>query len=154
MRDIQDKLGVKNMSDLAIKKIEGIYIKNTYNKLAIEVAERNYCDRNEDEEKEREKKIKDKLGCEFITINADEENFDAFDSMNEMQRQTKRLNEEIIIKETTGSFINELSERLLGIEFTKNNSIICKALRHCEKGIAHILIKNVNLLLRLQKAHS
>ena len=46
MRDIQDKLGVKNMSYLAIKKIEGIYNKNTYNKLAIEVAERNYCDRN------------------------------------------------------------------------------------------------------------
>ena len=27
MRDIKDKLGVKNMSDLAIKEIEGIYNK-------------------------------------------------------------------------------------------------------------------------------
>ena len=55
-------------------------------KLAIEVDERNHCDRNEDEEEEREKKIKDKFGCEFIRINRDEEKFDVFDSMNEIQR--------------------------------------------------------------------
>ena len=88
-------------------------------KLTIEVDERNHCCTNEDEEKEREKKIKDKLGCEFIRINPDEENFDVFDSINEIQRQIKRLNEEIIRKETGGSFMNELSESLLGTEFKK-----------------------------------
>ena len=41
--------------------------------LAIEVDEKGHNDR--DYEKQRQKKIEKKLGCKFITINPNEENF-------------------------------------------------------------------------------
>ena len=44
-------------------------------KLAIEVDEKGHKDRNIDHEIKRQEAIKEKLGCEFIRINPDEENF-------------------------------------------------------------------------------
>ena len=44
-------------------------------KLAIEVDELGHNDRNIDHEIQRQKAIEKKLGCVFITINPDEENF-------------------------------------------------------------------------------
>ena len=41
-------------------------------KLAIEIDEKGYTDRNEKKkENEREEKIKEKIGCEFVRINLD-----------------------------------------------------------------------------------
>ena len=41
-------------------------------KLAIEIDEKGYTDRNEKKkENEREEKIKEKIGCEFVKINLD-----------------------------------------------------------------------------------
>ena len=44
-------------------------------KLAIEVDELGHNDRNIDHEIQRQKEIEKKIGCVFITINPDEENF-------------------------------------------------------------------------------
>ena len=47
-------------------------------KLAIEVDEKGHTDRDEKKENEREEKIKKELGCKFIRINPDAENYDIF----------------------------------------------------------------------------
>ena len=44
-------------------------------KLAIEVDEKGHTDRDEKKENEREEKIKKELGCKFIRINPDAENY-------------------------------------------------------------------------------
>ena len=55
-------------------------------KLAIEADELGHNDRNIDREIQREKKIQKELGCEFIRINPDEQNFDTFKAINKIHR--------------------------------------------------------------------
>ena len=67
-------------------------------KVAIEVDEKGHKDRNIDHEIKRQKAIEKELGCEFIRINPDEENFNIFKTINEIHRHikesTKKLTEE------------------------------------------------------------
>ena len=58
-------------------------------KLAIEVDEKGHKNRNIDHEIKRQEVIKEKLGCKFIRINPDEENFNIFKAMNEIHRHIK-----------------------------------------------------------------
>ena len=53
-------------------------------KLAIEVDEKGHKDKNIDHEIKRQEAIKEKLGCEFIKITPDEENFNTFKAINEI----------------------------------------------------------------------
>ena len=58
-------------------------------KLAIEVDEKGHEDRNIGHEIKKQKAIEKELGCEFIRINPDEENFNIFKAINEIQRHIK-----------------------------------------------------------------
>ena len=51
-------------------------------KLAIDVDEKGYKDRNIDHEIQRQKVLQKELGCKFIRIDPDEENFDIFNTIN------------------------------------------------------------------------
>ena len=62
-------------------------------KLAIEVDEKGHKDRNIDQEIKRRKATEKELGCEYIRINPDEENF-IFKAINEIHRQIKKLIDE------------------------------------------------------------
>ena len=64
--------------------------------LAIEVDEKGHADMNTAHEIKRQDAIKEKLGCEFIRINPDEENFNIFKDINEIHRHIK-----ILIKKST-----------------------------------------------------
>ena len=59
-------------------------------KLAIEVDELGHNDRNIDYEIQRQKAIEKELGCVFIKINTDEENFNIFKAINEIYRHIKK----------------------------------------------------------------
>ena len=59
-------------------------------KLAIEVDELGHNDRNIDYEIQRQKAIEKELGCVFIRINPDEENFNIFKAINEIYRYIKK----------------------------------------------------------------
>ena len=72
-------------------------------KLAVEVDEEGHKDRNIDHEIKRQEAIKEKLGCEFIRINPDEKTFN---------RYIKKL--------TKNSLIDELSNKLLRLEFKED----------------------------------
>ena len=100
-------------------------------KLSVEFDELDHKDRNIGHEIKRQEAIKEKLGCEFIRINPDEENFNIFKVINEIHRQIKELTK----KSTKNSVIDELSNKVLRLEFKKDNSIKTKCLKYVVKHI-------------------
>ena len=78
-----------------------------------------HIDRNVDYEIKRQKSIKQELGSKVIRIDADNEYFDTFMATNEIFRHIKQL--------TNKTLANEISTRLLGLEFKSENIIKSKA---------------------------
>ena len=77
-------------------------------------------------EKMKEKK-KIKRWCKFNRINPDAENYDIFVEIGKMQNQ--------VIESTKKSLIDDLSKRLLELEFKSNHSIKSKCLKWVVKNI-------------------
>ena len=104
-------------------------------KLAIEIDEQGHNDRDIDYEVERQKSIEKEIGCELNRINPAKENFNIFVEICKIQnyitKSTKKLTEESMKK----SLIDDLSKRLLGLEFRSNNSIKTKCLKYVVKKI-------------------
>ena len=96
--------------------------------LAIEIDEKGHTDRDEKKKKEneREEKIKKELGCKFIRINPDAENY-IFVDIGKIQNH--------IIESTKKSLIDDLSKRLLKLEFKSNHSIKSKCLKWIVKNV-------------------
>ena len=90
-------------------------------KLAIEVDELGHAHRNLNTEIERQKALEKKLDCVFIRINPDEKNFKIFREISKINRHIK--------KSTKKSLIDDLSKRLLELEFKSNHSIKSKCLK-------------------------
>ena len=90
-------------------------------KLAIEVDELGHADRNLSNETERQKALEKELDCVPIRINPDEKNFNIFKEINKIHRHIRKLTEK--------SLINDLSKRLLELEFKSNHSIKSKRLK-------------------------
>ena len=86
--------------------------------LAIEVDEKVHKDRNIDHETKREKALEKELSCQLIRINADEKDFNTNKAINEIHRHIK----ESIKQSTKKSLIDELSDKLLRLQFKSNNS--------------------------------
>ena len=96
-------------------------------KLAIEVDELGHADRNLSNEIERQKALEKELNYVFIRINPDEKNFNIFKEINKIHRHIK--------KSTKKSLIDDLSKRLLELEFKSNHSIKSKCLKWVVKKI-------------------
>ena len=56
-------------------------------KLAVEIDENGHSDRNIDRKIKRQRVIEQELGCKFIRIDPDEEDFDIFRAINVVFRQ-------------------------------------------------------------------
>ena len=84
-------------------------------KLAIEVDELGHADRNINNEIEWQKTLERELDCVFIRINPDEKNFNIVKEINKICRHIK--------KSTKKSLIDNLSKRLLELEFQQHNRI-------------------------------
>ena len=100
-------------------------------KLAVEIDEKGHKDRNINDEIQRQKALEKKLGCEFIRINPDEEDFSISKAINEINRHIKKSTKEINKK----SLIDEISSRLLKIEFKSGDSIKTKLLKYVAKKV-------------------
>ena len=68
-----------------------------------------HADRNLSNEIERQKVLEKELDCVFIRINPDKENFNIFKEINKIHRHIK--------KSTEKSLVDDLSKRLLELEF-------------------------------------
>ena len=90
-------------------------------KLAIEVDKLGHADRNLSNEIESQKALEKELDCVFIRINPDEKNFKAFKEIKKIQWHIKKSNKKLLI--------DDLSKKLLDLEFKSNHSIKSKCLR-------------------------
>ena len=93
-------------------------------KFAIEVDQQGHNDRDIDYEIERQKAIEKGLGSKFIRINQAKKDFNIFVGIGKIQnyitKSTKKLTEE----STKKSLIEEISNKLLGLEFKKKQKNI------------------------------
>ena len=62
----------------------------TAHKLITEIDQNGHSDRNTDYEIKRGKAIKQELGCEFIRINPDKEDFDILEAIKELFKYIKK----------------------------------------------------------------
>ena len=62
---------------------------------------------------ERQKALEKELGCKFIRINPDKENFNVLKAVNEIFRHIKESNKKSTEKSTKKYFVDELSKKLL-----------------------------------------
>ena len=77
-------------------------------KLAVQVDEYGHCDRDNEYEKERERKLKERRDCEVIKINPDESNFNINRAMNEIHRQIKKSVEKLTKEKTKKSLMDNV----------------------------------------------
>ena len=100
-------------------------------KLAIEVDTLGHGDRNVNDEIERQKMLEKELNCVFIRINPDEKNFNIYIEINKIHRH--------INKSIKNLLIDDLSKKLLQLEFKLDHSIILKCLKWIvKKNIARL----------------
>ena len=97
--------------------------------LAIGIELNGHSDRNIDYEIKRKKAIKQELGCKFIRIDPDKEDFDIFRAINEIFRYIKQSTKKILISKT--------SMILLRLEFKSGNIIKSKAIKFSAKNVSY-----------------
>ena len=93
-------------------------------KLAIEIDELGHNDRNIDYEIQKQRALERKLNCVFIRINPDAIDFKIFKEINKIQRHINQLTKQQTKQKTKESLIDNLSKRLLELEFKHHNQII------------------------------
>ena len=104
--------------------------------ISIEVDELGHADRNLSNEIERQKVLKKVLDCVFIPeLILMEKNFNIFKEINKIHMYIK--------KSTKKSLMDDLSKRLLELEFKSNHSIESKCLKWIAKK------KNTTYLIKL-----
>ena len=77
-------------------------------KFAIETDEYGHNDRSIDYEIKRQKAVEHELGCIFIRFDPEKQDFEIFRAINEIFRHHKQSKK---------TLINQISTRLLGLEF-------------------------------------
>ena len=79
-----------------------------------------------------------KENCVFIRINPVAIDFNTFKEINKIYRHIKKLTKQQSKKQTKESIIDNLSKRLLELEFKHDNQTIKKVLKWIFKNIYHI----------------
>ena len=99
--------------------------------LAVEIDEKRNVDRDLDYEKKRQKEL-EKLGYYLIRINPDKPGFNDYEEFGRISAYIAKS----IKKQTRKSLIDDLSKRLLGLEFKLNRSIKSKCLKQIVKNVS------------------
>ena len=117
-------------------------------KLAVEIGELSYGDRDSVKENKRQTEIAKYLDCKFIRINPDKKYFNAYDRLGEIfkfidefkKRKIKNLEKENeALGKEKNSLKEKISKRLLKIKLEKYNSIKTKCLKWIIKKILQTL---------------
>ena len=98
--------------------------------LVVEIDEKGHRNRNPDYKMKRQKQL-EKLGYYLIRINPDKPGFDDYEEFGRVSAYIA----EWIKKQTKNSLIDNLSKRLLELEFKSNHSIKSKCLKWVVKNI-------------------
>ena len=98
--------------------------------LVVETDEKEHVDRDLDYEKKRQKEL-EKLGYYLIRIDPDKHGFDDYEEFGRVSAYIAKS----IKKQTKKSLIDDLSKRLLELEFKSNHSIKSKCLKWIVKNV-------------------
>ena len=90
-------------------------------KLAIEVDELGHNDRSADHETQRQRALERELNCVFIRINPDAADFNICKEINKIHRHINQLTKQQTKQKTKESLIDNLSKKLLELEFKHHN---------------------------------
>ena len=101
--------------------------------LVVEIDEKGHVDRDPDYEKKSQKKL-EKLGYYPIRINPDKPGFDDYEELGRVSAYIAKS----IKKQTKKSLIDDLSKRLLELEFKSNHSMKSK----CSKWVVKNFLPN------------
>ena len=104
-------------------------------KLAIEVDKKGHKDRKFDHEIHRQKSLEKKLDCRFIRIDPNKKDLNISKAIKEIHRHIRKSTKTLTEKSTKKSLIDELSNKLSGLEFKSNNSTKAKCLKYIVKKI-------------------
>ena len=104
-------------------------------KLAIEIDEFGHDDRNIDYKIERQRALERELDCIFIRINPDAIDFNIFKEINTIHRHIYQLTKQQTKQKPEKSIIDNLSKKLLEIEFKQHNQIKTSCLKWIFKNI-------------------
>ena len=104
-------------------------------KLPIEVDELGHSGRNIDYEIQRQQALERELSCVFIRINPDAVDFNIFKEINKIHRHINQLTKQRTKKQTKESIIDNLSKRLLELQFKHHKQIKTKFLKWIVKNI-------------------
>ena len=102
--------------------------------LVVEIDEKGHNERPPNYEKERQEDL-EKVGYYFIRINPDKPGFDDYEEFGRVSAYIAESIKKQTEKSTKKSLIDDLSKRLLGLEFKSNHSIKSKCLKWIVKTI-------------------
>ena len=102
--------------------------------LVVQSDEKGHNKKSSNYEKERQKEL-EKLGYYFIRINPDKPGFDDYEEFGRVSSYITKSTKRQTKKSTKKSLIDDLSKRLLGLEFKSNHSIKSKCLKWIIKNI-------------------
>ena len=125
---IHDVINTKEQTVISAIRID-LYF-NEY-KLSNEADKLGHNDRNINDEIQRQQALERELNCVFIRINPDAIDFNIFKEINKIHRHINQLTKQ----KTKESIIDNISKRLLEIEFVKSNLIKSKCLKWIVKNI-------------------
>ena len=103
--------------------------------LAVEIDGLGHKGRDTDQQIRRQEVKEKELNCEFTRINPDKENFDVFIEIGRIQNYIIKSNEKLAKQSTKKFLIDEISNKLLSLEFKKDNSIKTKCLKYVANKI-------------------
>ena len=115
-KDIKEYFALHYRTDFTIEE----------NKLVVEIDEKDHDFRDLGYERRRQKEL-EKLGYYFIRINPDQPNLDEYEELGRVQKYNE--------KSSKKSLIDDLSKRLLELEFKLNHAIKSKCLKWIVKKI-------------------
>ena len=115
----------------------GYYIDAYFSKykFAIEINELGHKDRDIHREIQRQNALEQELGCEFIRINPAKENFIVLVEICKIQNYIVESTEKMIEGSTKKYLVDDLSNKLLRLEFKSDNFIKTKCLKYVVKKI-------------------
>ena len=108
-------------------------------KLAVEIDELGHKDREIDQEIQKQKALEEEFNCKFIRINPGKENLDIFVEIGKIQNFIIKVNRKLTEKLAKKSIIDEISNKILRLEFKSNSSIKTKCLKYVVNKISPTL---------------
>ena len=114
--------------------IEPILLFSSEHILVVEIDEKEHVDRDPDYEMKRQKELA-KLGYHLFIINPDKPGFDDYEQFGRVSAYITESIKKETKKQPKRSLINDLSKRLLELEFKQYNAIKSKCLKWIVESI-------------------